>query len=42
MLDHLLLIEWYTILFQHIGNSLKLYEILLKYEISLILVEYLL
>ena len=42
MFDHLLLIEWDTIFFQHIENTLKLCEILLKCESSLILVEYLL
>ena len=40
MLDHMLLIEWDTIFFQHIENPLKLCDILLKCESSLILVEY--
>ena len=41
MLDHLLLVEWDTIFPQNIENPLKLYDILLKCEISFILVEYL-
>ena len=42
MLDHLLLVEWNTIFLQHIEKPLKFYNILLNYESSLILVEYLL
>ena len=42
MLDHMLLVEWHTIFFQHIENPLKLCDILLECESSLILVEYLL
>ena len=42
MLDHLILVEWDTIFSQHIENPLKLCDILLRCEISLILVEYLL
>ena len=41
MLDHLLLVEWNTMFIQHIENTLKIYDILLKCEISLTLVEYL-
>ena len=42
MLEHMLLVEWDTIFFQHIEKPLKLCDILLKCEISLIIVEYLL
>ena len=42
MLEHMLLIDWNTIFFQHIENPLKLCEILLKCESSIVLVEYLL
>ena len=41
MLNHLLLIEWEAILSQHIETPLKLFDILLKFESSLILVKYL-
>ena len=42
MIDHLLLVEWDTISYQHIEKPLKICDILLKCESSLILVEYLL
>ena len=42
MLDHLLLVEWETIFSQHIEKPLNLCDILLKFESSTILVEYLL
>ena len=42
MLDRMLLVEGGTIFFQHTENPLKLCEILIKYESSIILLEYLL
>ena len=42
MLYYLLLVEWDTIFFQHIEKPLNICDILLKFESSLILVEYLL
>ena len=40
MLDNLLLVQWDTIFPQNIKKTLKLCDILLKFEISLILVIY--
>ena len=42
MLNHLLLEEWDTIFLQHIENPLKICDILLICESSLIIVEYVL
>ena len=42
MLNHFLLVEWDNIFLQYIENTFKLCDILLKYEIILILIEYLL
>ena len=41
MINHMLLVKWDAIFFQHIENTLKICDILLKCEISLIIVEYL-
>ena len=40
MLDHLLLMDWGTIFFQHIKYPLTLCDILIKCKSSFILVEY--
>ena len=40
MIHHLILVEWSTIFLQDIENPLKFFDILLKFESSLIMVEY--